>query len=414
MVSETFFYEKNLLCCEGVSLKTIAAEVGTPVYVYSKARILNQIRKLQASLEDLNIDIYFSVKACSNIFILDLFRLLGCGADIVSGGELFRTAAAKFSPESIVFSGVGKTSKEIEEALLSEIAYFNVESKEELLEIDSAAHHLGKTPKIALRVNPNIDPKTHPYISTGLRKNKFGLSATELSEIYSDKSKLKAAKLSGLSCHIGSQITSKKPFEAAWKALLETAQKAPFEVKHLNLGGGLGICYKNENTVSLEEYGRLIYKTFKNTPYHLGIEPGRSLIADAGVLVSSVTFVKNRGEKVFYIMDAGMNDLIRPALYQSTHWAFPVGLEQKRQRKVRVDLVGPICETADTFEQNATITQQKKGNLLAFTNAGAYGMSMASQYNSRPRPAEVLVDGNQYHVIRSRETYADLIERELI
>ncbi|MEW6058399.1 MAG: diaminopimelate decarboxylase [Bdellovibrionota bacterium] len=412
---EGFSYSKGELHCEQVPLKKIAKEVGTPTYVYSKATLSNRVQRLQKVWRGAKFEaqVYFAVKACSNIHILRLLGQEGCGADIVSGGELFRSSIAEIDPRKIVFSGVGKSEKEIVEALKARIHMFNVESLEELLSIDRLSFESGSKAQVSLRVNPNVDAKTHPHISTGLKKNKFGLSKDELQEIYRTLPRLKSAQVCGLSCHIGSQILALQPFSKAWKELVETAKKAPFDVKFLDLGGGLGVPYLGEKAIELEDYAELIAKTFKGSPYEIGIEPGRALVGPSAMLLTKLLNVKRRGARSFYIVDAAMNDLIRPALYGATHPAFSV--EQARSRAlVTTDLVGPVCETADTFQTNLKLPALKSGSLLAFGNAGAYGMTMASQYNSRPRVAEVLVDGSSYKIIRRRETYANLIEHELV
>lgn len=413
MKFEGFSYSSGELYCEGVALKKIANEVGTPVYVYSKAAIINRARRLMASFHGLDCRVFFAVKACSNIHILGVLKSVGCGADIVSGGELFRASISQIPAEAVIFSGVGKTQKELIDALKAGIFMFNVESLEELFSINRIAEEMGVRPKISLRVNPDVDAKTHPHISTGLRANKFGLAKSELREIYRHLASFKALEICGLSCHIGSQILNKSPFIQAWKELNKIAQSAPFQVTHLNLGGGLGIPYQNEKRFELEDYGKLIHKTFKGSPFKLSIEPGRALIGPTAVLLTRLTTIKKRGSRFFYVVDAAMNDLIRPALYNATH-PLVLAAIPKTRKTMKVDVVGPVCESADTFQTSASLPELQTGALLAFGNAGAYGMSMSSQYNSRPRVAEVLVEGTQYQVIRSRETYADLIQHELV
>lgn len=402
------------LHCEGVALSEIAHEVGTPTYIYSRNALINRVRRLQNSWRPTDVDcqIYFAVKACSNIHILETLGHAGCGADIVSAGELFRASVAQIPANRVVFSGVGKSDREIVEALKAGIHIFNVESLEELLAIERLALESGTTARAALRVNPDVDAKTHPYISTGLKKNKFGLAKSELREIYRHLNSLKAVQVCGLSCHIGSQILTEKPFVKAWKELIKTAEEAPFKVTHLDLGGGLGIPYGKEKGVSLESYGRMINKTFKGLDFQLGIEPGRSIVGPVAVLLTKLVVTKRRGARNFYVVDSGMNDLMRPALYGAVHPVLPVQAPRSR-KTILADLVGPVCETSDCFQTGARLPELKPGALLAFGNAGAYGMTMASQYNSRPRPAEILVDGSSYQIIRKRETYADLIQREL-
>ncbi len=393
-------------------LLKIAKKVGTPTYVYSKQAIINRIQTLKNSLEGLDCEVYFAVKACSNVNILKIFKENGVGVDLVSGGELYRALLAGVSPKQMVFSGVGKTKKEIDEALKAQIHMFNVESLQELFVLDKCAAKLGVRARVALRINPNVNAKTHPYISTGLKKNKFGFSSFELNEVFKYTKQLKHVHLCGLSCHIGSQILKAAPFVSAWQSLRKTAAEVPFEVTYLDLGGGLGISYGKEKSLSLSEYGGLIQQVFKGSHFKLGIEPGRSLIGPTAVLLSQLLSIKKRQEKFFYIVDAAMNDLMRPALYKAVH---PVeSLTKTSSRAVSCDIVGPVCETTDTFQTNARMPLLKPGALLAFTNVGAYGMSMASQYNSRPLVAEVLVEGQSYKVIRKREEYADLVQKELI
>lgn len=414
---EGFSVINRELHCEGVPLSQIAEEVGSPTYVYSKNALVNRVRRLQSSwsfgADAPDCTIYFAVKSCSNIHILKVLAQAGCGADIVSGGELFRASVAEIAPGKVVFSGVGKSDREISEALKAGIHMFNVESLPELLSINKVAGELGVNAPVSLRVNPDVDAKTHPHISTGLKKNKFGLAKSELKDVYRQLAKLKNIDAQGLSCHIGSQILTTTPFGKAWRALIDAAEAAPFEVRSLDLGGGLGIPYQNEKELSLEAYGRLIHKTFKGVSFKLGIEPGRAIVGPTAVLLTKLLVAKKRGSRTFYVVDAAMNDLIRPALYGAVHPAIPVH-SPKTRRTVQADLVGPVCETSDTFQTGLRFPELEAGALLAFGNAGAYGMTMSSQYNSRPRAAEVLVDGTTYHVIRSRETYADLIQHEIV
>jgi diaminopimelate decarboxylase len=300
-----FSFRNRTLYCEDVPLSQIAADVGTPTYVYSKSALVNRVRRLQLPS---SCTIYFAVKSCSNTHILKVLGELGCGADIVSGGELFRASVAQISPDRIVFSGVGKTDHEITEALDAGIHSFNVESVNELLSINRIASEKGVVAPVVFRINPDVDAKTHPHISTGLKKNKFGLAKIELKEIYKLLPSLKNIKPKGLSCHIGSQIMTARPFSRAWDELLKAAQHAPFEVTELDLGGGLGISYGKESALSLEDYGRLIHKTFKGSNYNLGIEPGRALIGPTGLLLTKLIASKKRGSRIFYVVDAAMND----------------------------------------------------------------------------------------------------------
>ncbi len=408
---EKFCYKKNTLHCENVSLEKISTRFGSPLYVYSKSALVERVKRLRTYLPE-HCEILFAVKACSNIHILNLLRQQGCGADIVSGGELFRASLAKISPDKIVFSGVGKTANELLLALQADISCFNIESVDELLLLEKIAVKNKINARAALRINPDINPKTHPYISTGLKRNKFGLSKQELAEIYRQIPRLKNVRLRGLSCHIGSQITETRPLIEAWTKLLTEAKNAPFDVTHLDLGGGLGISYEEkESVVSLEDYGKAIRQVFKNLPYKLSIEPGRSLTGPSAVLLTSLLNVKKRGARSFFVVDAAMNDLIRPALYDAVHPFLPV--RSSSAKTITADIVGPVCESGDTFQIDAKVSQSIPGDLFVFANAGAYAMSMASQYNARPRAAEVLVSGTKCRLIRERETYADLVQREL-
>lgn len=406
------------LRCERVPLAKIAARAGTPTFVYSKRAIEGRVRRLKRLIPGCSI--YFAAKACGNIHVLRILKNAGCGADIVSGGELFRAVLAGIAPSKVVFSGVGKAQGEILEALKAGIHIFNVESLEELLAIERIADREGIGARAALRINPNIHPKTHPHISTGLRENKFGLSREELEEVYRVIPRLRRVRVCGLSCHIGSQITSAEPLEQAWTKLLDETKKAPFDTTHLDLGGGLGISYAGEKTLSLERYASLIRKVFRGKNFKLAIEPGRAILGPTAILLTSAVSVKRRrtsrragSGKSFLVVDAAMNDLSRPALYGAVHPIFAVE-RGVRARKERFDVVGPVCESADTFESGALLEKPAAGSLFAISNCGAYAMSMSSQYNARPRAAEVLVDGARYRMIRERETYADLVERELL
>ncbi len=409
------FNFKNLkgtksLYCEKSNLNILAKKFGTPLYVYSKKEIEKRISTIQKSLP--KIEIYFAVKSNSNLHILKIMKKMGVGADIVSGGELFRAIMSDIPSSKIIYSGVGKTNQEILEALLAEIKFFNVESKDELIRINQIAKNLNRKANILLRFNPNINAKTHPHISTGLRKNKFGLSSEELKVCYSYLPTLKHVQAKGLSCHIGSQITDSKPLKEAWTKLKSEATHAPFRVTHLDLGGGLGISQNGEKVLSLNQYTKLIKSVFKNTNYQLMLEPGRALIGPSCVLLTKLISVKNRKSQKFYIVDAAMNDLIRPSLYGAIHPFQKVNINQ-RTKAHRATIVGPVCESSDTFEVGAKVPESNFGDLFVFYNSGAYGMSMSSQYNSRPRAAEVLIDGSKVKLIRKRETYADLIAKEL-
>lgn len=416
--SEQFYYKDGNLWCENVLVESLIEKVGTPTYIYSANTIRTRVRTLRNSLAKTNCHIYFAVKACSNLSILRLLAQEGCGADIVSGGELFRALKSGIDPQKIVFSGVGKSLREIAEAIDSGIHIFNVESPQEIDLINNTAKARGVVVNISLRVNPNIDAKTHPYISTGLKENKFGLDQNEITEIFLNYKKYSNLNFCGLSCHIGSQILSITPLIQSWNFLKNLSKLSPFNISHLDLGGGLGISYQEENEISLPEYGGAISHSFGGlNNFQIGIEPGRSIVGPAAILVSRILGVKLRAEsdleKKMLILDAGMNDLARPALYGAVHPAVPLRIQSTDQVSP-VDLVGPICESADVFQRGAYLPPQSVGDFLAFGNAGAYGFSMSNQYNSRPRAAEVLVDDAQFQVIRRRESYSDLILGEII
>lgn len=410
-ILDGFTYSHGRLYCENVALEEIARSVGTPVYVYSKTAIVNRVRRLQKALEKLDCGVRFAVKACGNISILKLLGSLGCGADIVSGGELFRTVLAQIPSDKIVFSGVGKSETELRQALDADIGVFNIESLSEAELLNAIAKSENRKPKIALRVNPNVPAGTHPHISTGLKTSKFGLSKEELSQVTSALKRLKNLNPVGLSCHIGSQISDPKPFLKAWSELKKLADNLPFEVTHLNLGGGLAIDYgiNAKKPLSLEEYAQQISASFKKTSYKLLIEPGRALLGPTCILLTSRIHHKKRKDRDFLVLDAGMNDLLRPALYDARHPIFSIE-EKSKGSANRYTVVGPICESADFFSE-ASLSESS--DLFALGCVGAYGMSMASQYNSRPRPAEVLVDHDTFQIIRRRETYSDLVLHEI-
>lgn len=412
METSSFKYKRSgkikSLYCENIKLNSIGAKFGTPTYVYSLSSIEHKLNVLKNTIP--NVEIHFAVKANSNIEILKTMKRFNVGADIVSGGELFRSILAGIDSNNIIFSGVGKTDQEIQEAILADIKLFNIESLSEMLRINYFAKIMKKKTNVLFRFNPNINAKTHPHISTGLRKNKFGLSSFELSKCYAELNKLMNINPIGLSCHIGSQITNPRPLKEAWVKLIEEAKKAPFKVTHLDLGGGLGVSQAREKIFDLKSYANLIKTTFKPYNYRLMIEPGRALIAPSSVLLTRLVTIKSRKTQSFFVVDAAMNDLIRPSLYGAVHPIYPT--TKLRGRLQNTTIVGPVCESADTFEVGVQLPQSKPGDLFVFSNAGAYGMSMSSQYNSRTRAAEVLVSGSKMKLIRRRETYADLVSKE--
>jgi len=408
-----FHYKNGELFCEEVPIKEIVAILGTPVYIYSARTISRHFRVFDEAFDGVPHLVCYSVKANSNVAILRLLARLGAGADIVSGGELARALKAGISPEKIVFSGVGKTPEEIRSALEAGILMFNVESLEELEVLSEVARSLGKRAPFALRVNPNVDPKTHPYITTGLKKNKFGIPEEEALEAYKKAKEHPFLYPIGIDAHIGSQLTSISPFVDALKRLKKLWKEVlslGIELKYLDMGGGLGIVYSNEEPPPPQDYAQALVKEAKELSATLILEPGRVIVGNAGVLITKVLYTKKNVSKKFVIVDAAMNDLIRPALYQAYHEIIPV--EEKNGEKEVVDVVGPICESGDFFARERELPVLKRGDLLAIMSAGAYGFVMSSNYNSRLRPPEVLVDGDKFYVVRRRESIFDLLAPE--
>jgi len=409
-----FHYKGKELYAEEVPLSKIAKEVRTPCYIYSQATLTHHFHVFDHAFKEIPHLTCYSVKANSNIALLRLFASLGGGADVVSGGELFRALRAGVLPKKIVFSGVGKTEEEIKMAIEAGILMFNVESEAELETIEDVAKRLGKKAPIALRVNPDIDPKTHPYISTGLKKHKFGIEMKKAKELYLRAQKMHHIEVIGIDCHIGSQVTSLAPFLNALervKILWHELEERGIKLKYLDMGGGLGIPYHNEEPPHPKEYAKAIIEAAKDLNCTLIFEPGRVIVGNAGILLIKVLYLKKTSEKQFVIVDGAMNDLIRPSLYDAYHEIKPV---IQNNKKIIADVVGPVCETTDFFAKDREIPFVKKGDLLAIMSAGAYGFVMSSNYNSRLRPAEVLVNGEKYWIIRHRESYEDLVRLEEI
>ena len=406
-----FHYKNKKLYCEGVSLEEIAREIGTPFYVYSYGMLKEAFRSFASSFAGIDHMICFAVKSCPNIAILKLFGEEGGGADIVSGGELYRVLQAGIDPRKVVYSGVGKRADEIEFALETAILMFNVESCEELDMINACGKRLGKKAGIALRINPDIDPQTHRHITTGLKESKFGISINQGIEAYRYARTLDHLDVIGMSCHIGSQIRSVAPFVDTVKRLknlLAQLQVEGFAIPYLDLGGGLGITYRDDEAASsISKYADAVRALVEGLPYTIIFEPGRSLSGNAGALVSRVLYRKETEEKKFILIDAGMNDLIRPTLYDAYHRIIPVS--ENGGGKILADIAGPVCETGDCFAHGREIEEVTQNDLLAIMSAGAYGFSMASHYNSRPKIPEILVYNDRFYTIRQRETYADLI-----
>jgi len=408
-----FTYIGSELYCEKTPVRKIAQEVGTPVYIYSSSTLRNHYQAFDAAFAGIPHIVCFAVKANSNLSILKLFASHGGGADIVSGGELFRALKAGVDPQKIVFAGIGKTGEEISFALKSNILMFNVESSHELKKINEVAGSLGVKARVALRVNPDIDPKTHPYISTGLKKSKFGIAIKNALEEYQLASALPNIEIIGIHKHIGSQITEIAPFADAMKritGIVKELKESGIDIKYIDAGGGLGIRYDDEEPPHPKELGNVLLPLIKDTGCTLILEPGRVLTGNAGMLLTKVLYLKTGEVKNFVIVDAGMNDLIRPSLYEAHHEILPV--EKRAGESFTADVVGPICESGDFLAKDRKLMKPETGDLLAVMSAGAYGFTMSSNYNSRPRVAEVMVDGDTYTIIRKRETYEDLIRGE--
>jgi diaminopimelate decarboxylase len=410
-----FRYENQALRCEGVDPEAIARAVGTPCYVYSSHSILDAYRDYDAALGDLPHMICYAVKANSTLAVLSLLARAGSGFDIVSGGELFRVLKAGGDPARVVFSGVGKTAAEIEFALRSGISNFNCESEGELAEIDAIAGRLGVTARFSLRVNPDVDAVTHPYISTGLRDHKFGVDIADAPAIYARARRFTSLRAAGVSCHIGSQILDYSPIlEAAGKvlALIEQLQGEGFAIDHVDLGGGLGIAYQAaDDAPTIHEFIGALRDRIGRDGLTVMIEPGRSIVGSAGVLLTKVLYRKKSPSKEFVVVDAAMNDLIRPSLYKAHHEILPLH-NAPAGSGIVADVVGPVCETGDFLARDRELADVQPGEYLAVFSAGAYGFVQASNYNSRPRAAEVLVEGNSWRVVRTRETWDDLIRGE--
>ena len=431
-----FNYKDSNLFAEQVAVEKIAAEVGTPVYIYSKATFLEHLRRIQQAYRELDATICYSVKACGNINILKLLAEAGSGFDIVSGGELYRVLQAGGDPSKIVYAGVGKTDAEIIEALNADIAYFNVESEDELENlIHLVKQEKGKirnpkpeikNPRAALRVNPDIEYKTHAYLTTGKKETKFGVDIERALKVFADFGKNGAVNLCAIHVHLGTGGKKIDPYVEAVRKILpliDQLRRRGHTIETLDLGGGYGADYESDTVPSAADYAAGILPLLKNRNLKLILEPGKSIAANTAILLTRVLYTKRGGSKKFVIVDAGMNDLIRPALYDAFHFIWPAKVEQRfvpprRSRDLQlagdevVDVVGPICESADFFAKDRPLPPVKRGDLISIFTAGAYGFSMASNYNAHPRPAEILVDGDKFSIIRKRETYEDLIAPE--
>ncbi|WP_455378405.1 diaminopimelate decarboxylase [Petrachloros mirabilis] len=412
-----FEYHHGELYCEQVAVSQIAKEVGTPCYIYSHATLTRHFRAYDSAFKNIPHIIAFAMKSNSNLAILRLMAKEGSGVDIVSGGELFRALKAGVSPAKIVFAGVGKNVEEIRDALNADILMFNVESSAEIYAINDVAASIGKKARVALRINPDIDPKTHPYISTGLKKSKFGIAADRALEEFKAASTLKHIEVVGVHAHIGSQLTEVTPFVESLKKVLklvETLKGEGINIRYLNIGGGLDITYADEKPPLPQDLADAVSPHIKDLDLALIMEPGRVIVGNAGILVTKALYEKVGEAKRFVIVDAAMNDLIRPSLYSAYHEIKPVSESLLQRPKHTVDVVGPVCESGDFLAKDRILPEIRSGELLAVMSAGAYGFVMASNYNSRPRVPEVLVKGGEMHIIRARETYDDLVRGESV
>ena len=407
-----FAYQGGVLHAESVPLDRIAQAHGTPCYVYSRAALTEAWRGFDGAFAGCDHLVCYAVKANSSLAVLNVFARLGSGFDIVSGGELARVLAAGGDPRKVVFSGVGKTEEEMRQALAAGILCFNVESAGELERLDRVAAAAGKTAAVSLRVNPDVDARTHPYIATGLKQNKFGIAWQDAPGIYRRARELRHLSVAGIGCHIGSQLTDVAPFTEALDRVLELADRLAADgvkLSHVDIGGGLGIRYRDESPPAFADYARALAERLGRRSLKLMLEPGRALIGNAGVLLTRVEYLKHGAEKNFAVVDAAMNDLLRPALYDAWHEVLPVAAGGSGGETY--DVVGPVCESGDFLARERRL-DVREGSLLAILSAGAYGMSMSSNYNTRPRAAEVMVDGAAAHLIRERESVAELMARE--
>jgi diaminopimelate decarboxylase len=408
-----FDYRNGELRAEAVPLAQVAERYGTPCYVYSRAAVTETYRAFDSAFAGRDHLICYAVKANSSLAVLNLLARLGSGFDIVSGGELARVLAAGGDPRNVVFSGVGKTAEEMRQALMAGVLCFNVESESELARLEAVAAQCGRIAAVSLRVNPDVDPRTHPYIATGLRQNKFGVPYEDALALYRRAREMRHLAIAGIGCHIGSQLTEVTPFVAALDRVLELADRLQSEgiaLAHVNIGGGLGIRYRDESPPAVGDYARALTSRFGSRALKILLEPGRALVGEAGLLLTRVEYLKHGRERNFAVVDAAMNDLLRPALYDAWHEVRPV---RAGSGGARYEIVGPVCETGDFLARDRAL-DLREGDLLAVMAAGAYGMSMSSNYNTRPRAAEVMVDGGEMHLIREREAVSELMAREML
>jgi diaminopimelate decarboxylase len=414
-MSTDFDRKNGQMYCEDLPLNSLADEYETPLYVYSQNHFQSRIQAFDDALEGIPHEICYAVKCNGNLAVLNRMADIGSGFDIVSGGELKRVLEAGGDPSKVVYAGVGKTREEQELALDADIMMFNVESSGEMQRLNEVAGEMGKTAEIALRVNPDVDAKTHDKISTGKKENKFGLPISLIHEYAEEAAGLSNISLEGLHFHIGSQITSIEPFEkmiVKATELVDELREAGYDLSTLNFGGGIGIRYSDEETITPDEWADVVVPEVEQRDLKLIVEPGRFIMGNAGVLLTEVQYLKKSVTKNFVIVDAGMNDMIRPAMYDAYHEILPV--DARDADELEADVVGPICETGDYLGKDRTLPEPEQGDYLAVRSVGAYGFAMSSQYNAFPRAAEVLVDGNEQHLIRERETYEDLWSGEII
>ncbi len=410
-----FTFKNNELYCENIKVSDIAKSVSTPFYLYSYKTLIDHYRKIRSAFRVIDPLICFSVKSNSNLAVLRALVKNGAGLDIVSGGELYRAKLAGVNPKKVVYAGVGKKREEIEEAIKFSILFFNVESEEELGEIERAASRLKKKVNIAIRINPDVIPKTHHYIVTGKGESKFGLDFETVHKIFNTSWKYPNLNIRGVHIHIGSQILNAEPFITAIKKVLGFLKEYKIDVDYFNIGGGLGIVYSIENPQTAKSFAKSILPLLKKSKLNIILEPGRFISGNSGILVTKVLYTKRTPRKTFVIVDGGMSDLIRPSLYDAYHKIVPVLVgEDASSTAEKVDVVGPICETGDFFGKDRYLPHMPKGSLVAVMAAGAYGATMSSNYNSRPRGAEVMVIGNKFYTVRQAETYKDLVRGETI
>jgi len=411
-----FKYKGDELFCEDVGIGGIAAAVGTPFYLYSYKTLLDHYRKLRDAFQEINPLVCFSMKSNSSLAVVRALVKAGSGLDVVSGGELYKALKIGCDPKKIVYASVGRTDREIESAIRAGILFFNVESLPELVLIESIASRMGRTVDCALRANPDVDPHTHKFITTGKAENKFGLDFKTVEKTFAESAKYPHIRLRGIHVHIGSQITEAEPFCKALKRvsdLIGTIRKSGGRVDWLNIGGGLGIIYRKEHPQTAERFAKAVLPMVRSLRVRLIIEPGRFIVGNSGIMVAKVTYVKKTRSKNFVIVDAAMNDLLRPSLYEAYHEVLPV-IRRPVRGRITADVVGPICESGDVLARDRKLPEFRPGELIAVMGAGAYGFTMSSNYNSRPRSAEVMVIHGRFYVVRERERYEDLVKGENI